>query len=61
MKTLREQYQEAVNVINSTKELKVNELSMTISAPIGFVYETYTEEVKQAIDLLQIEYGFCLQ
>lgn len=53
-------YENAICIINSTNDMSVDTNTKTIETSIGFVYETYTDDIKQAISLLKEEYGYSI-
>jgi hypothetical protein len=54
-------YQEAVKILNSVPEISVDGRSMSIYVPSTFVYETYTDKIKEALSILMHKYKFTLQ
>jgi len=53
-------YENAICIINSTNDMSVDTNTKTIETSIGFVYETYTNDVKRAVNLLKEEYDYSL-
>lgn len=53
-------YENAIRIVTSTNDMSVDANTKTIETSIGFVYETYTDDVKQAINILKDEYGYSI-
>jgi hypothetical protein len=53
-------YVKACKILTAVDGFRVNGLSLTIDCPLGFVFETYTDEIKEAIECLSLEHGFTL-